>query len=148
MSSFMTSANPCQQTRAGRNTNLSHQKITIYIPLSYHRTPILNSLHQKKNMKPSPDHSEFILFQMKLFLRPKQPKHTSISLHTWILTMYLTLLFMLSLPLFLNLEDWYPNIKTLWSTLALLKGKLSHNSISEIFRKELKIFCQKMKQDK
>ena len=78
----MTSANPCQQTRAGRNTNLSHQKITIYIPLSYHRTPILNSLHQKKNMKPSPDHSEFILFQMKLFLRPKQPKHTSISLHT------------------------------------------------------------------
>ena len=51
---FLPYANPCQQTRAGRHKNISHQKTTIYISLSSHRTYILNFLQQNKTINHSP----------------------------------------------------------------------------------------------
>ena len=51
MPSLLTFVNPYQKTRSGQHKNLSHQKINIYLPLSSHRKPILNLLHQNKNMK-------------------------------------------------------------------------------------------------
>ena len=62
--------------------------------------------------------------------------------------MDLTFLLLLSFKLVLNLEDLDPNIKTLWSTFALAKVKISHNPTSELFRIEVDFFCRKMKQDK
>ena len=44
----MTSANTYQPKISGRHTNISHHKTTIYLTLSSHWTPILNSLQQKK----------------------------------------------------------------------------------------------------
>ena len=57
--------------------------------------------------------------KVKLFIPLQNQNHMSNSLPPWILTMEMTLLLLLSLPLIMNLEDLDQNIKTLLSTFAL-----------------------------
>ena len=96
--SFLTSTNIYQQTIDCQHTNILDHNITTYHTLSYHQTHILNLSQQKKTMKRFQDHSEFILLNITLLPRQNHQYHTSKSLHTQTMTMYLTLLFMLSLP--------------------------------------------------
>ena len=67
MPSFLHYANIYQQKRAVQHTNISKQKITTYLTLSFHHTHILNPLQQNKTIKNSQDHLESILLKMKLF---------------------------------------------------------------------------------
>ena len=77
MPSLLPSANIFQQKRTAWNTNISNQKITIYIFLSSHQTPILNSLQQNKTMDHSQEHSEFILWKIELFPTLNHQNHMS-----------------------------------------------------------------------
>ena len=148
MTYFLPYANTFQQTRSGRHANISHQIIMKYFSLTFYRKPILNLLKKNQIMKHSLDHSDFILLKMKIFLHPKHQNHMSSSLHALKFRMDLTLLFLLSFSWVLNLKELDPNIKIYWYPLALLKGKLSQNSTSELFRPKLKCFYCKMKQEK
>ena len=78
---FLPSDNICQQKRAIRHRNTSQQKIKIYLSLSTHWTPILNSLHQKTPIKHYQDHYKFILLKIKLFLPLKNQYNILSSLH-------------------------------------------------------------------
>ena len=95
MEFFLPSVNIYQQTRSGRHTNISKQKITTCLPLSSHQKYILNSLQQNKIMKNDQDHSEFTLLKMTLFPHQKHQNHMSTSFHSWMTTMALTLLLLL-----------------------------------------------------
>ena len=99
-------------------------------------------------MKHSQEHSEFILLNIPPYPYQKHKNNMSRSLHTWIMTMDLTFLFMLSSPWFPNYQGVEPNLKTLWYHFSLVKKKLFHNSTSELFRSEVKFSCWKIKQDK
>ena len=97
MPSFLSSANTCQKTRSGWNTNILQHIIMKYLPLSCHRKPILNLLNQNKTLNHSPENYEFILLNMTLLIHPNHHNHMSRSLHKWTLTMALTFSLMLSL---------------------------------------------------
>ena len=133
MPSFLPSENIYQQTRSGHNKNIPKHNITTYLTFSSQQAHTLNMPQQKTTMNHSQEHSEFILFKMKLFPCQKHQNHMSKSLHTGIKTTDLTLLFMLSFLSVLIQEYLEPNIKTLLSPFALVKQKLFLHSISELF---------------
>ena len=53
---FLTSANICQQKRAGKHINISKKNITTYLTLSSHQKQILIFTQQNKTMKHSKHH--------------------------------------------------------------------------------------------
>ena len=89
----MTSANLYQQTRSIHHTNHSEYDITASLNLSSHQTHILNLPHQKKTTNHSQDNSDFILVNITPSTNQKHQNMMSNLLHTQILTMDLTLLF-------------------------------------------------------
>ena len=129
--------NPHQQTRSGWSTNLSQQHNLIYLPLSYHRTPIVSQPQQKKTIKKAQDHSDFILPNMILFLPLKHQNHMSNSLNAWILKMYLTLLLLLSLLWVINLDYLDPNIMKIVISFCIVEWLPSRNSTLDLFRLEV-----------
>ena len=95
---FMPYANLYQQTRTGHNKNISEHNITTSLHFSSHQTHILNFPQKKKTMKHSQEHSYFILLNITSFPNQKHQHWMSNSFFTWIMTMALTLLLILSLP--------------------------------------------------
>ena len=82
MSLFLLSDNFCQQTISDNHTRNSKQNIITYLILSLKQTHIINIPQQKKIMKHSQYHSEFILLKIPPFLHQKYQNHMSKSIHT------------------------------------------------------------------
>ena len=102
MSYFLPSGNIYQQTRYIHHTNISEHNTTSYIPFFSHQTHILNLTQKSKTMKHCQYHSDIILLRIIPFTHQNHQKFMSNTLQTWIATMDLTLLLLLSFPLFLN----------------------------------------------
>ena len=86
----------------------------------------------RKTIKYYQETFKFTLPWMQLFIHIYNQNHTSKLSLTWILKTDLTLYF----PWVITLEVLYPNLKTLWFSFALTKGKLYHNSTLDLFNQE------------
>ena len=93
ISLFLTSENIYQQTRAGHHPNQLEQDITTSFLWYSCQKHILNFPHQKKTTNHSQDNSDFILVNITPSTNQKHQNMMSNLLHTQILTMDLTLLF-------------------------------------------------------
>ena len=127
---------------------LSRKQIMIYLNFFSHWTPIQIEPNQKLTINHYQDPFEFNFPRMQLFIYIRNQNHMENLSLTSILTIYLTFLLLLYFPLFLDLENLYPRVNTLWFHFALVKGKPSQNSTLDFFKQKAIFLCLMMKQDK
>ena len=94
----MDSANNDQQKIYVHCTNLPKQNIMKYLILPSYQTQIKSLPQNKKTMKHSQEHSEFILLKITPFPHQKHQNQMPNSIYTLMMTVGLTFLLLLYFP--------------------------------------------------
>ena len=135
---FLSYSNNYQQTWYVLHTNLSHQIITIYVPVYSLHTPLLYLLQTRNKYEAFSIAIQVHTVNDETFPSSKEQKsHVNITayINVW---MSLNLFLLFHFPWLLKLEELDPKLKTLQCSFDLVKDKLFHSYTSEIFKPEVK----------